>query len=200
MLWVSGFAWMTNDANLLFGSEHQTGGADDSVPPSPLVERKLEPLLKLVPEKERDAARLEIRRVIAQEFFCGPLPHPEHFEHYEAAVPGSASRIIGMAEREQRHRHWGDKLILISEAGLAMVGMGIGGAVGFGLMYFALEAAKIGQPTVSYAYLAASAVGMIGTFVKGRSIFRKAPREEGPEAPGGAPPKAKAVKKKATGM
>lgn len=34
----------------------------------------------------------------------GPLPTPEELFHYQQLIPGSADRIIAMAEREQAHR------------------------------------------------------------------------------------------------
>lgn len=37
--------------------------------------------------------------------FTGPLPPPVVLEGYEAVVPGSAERIMAMAEKEQDHRH-----------------------------------------------------------------------------------------------
>jgi len=39
----------------------------------------------------------------------GPLPCSEEMENYEKVQPGSADRIIGMAEKEQIHRHEMDK-------------------------------------------------------------------------------------------
>ena len=33
-----------------------------------------------------------------------PLPHPNDFEHYERVHPGSADRILRMAETEQQAR------------------------------------------------------------------------------------------------
>jgi len=40
----------------------------------------------------------------------GPLPDPETISAYERALPGTADRIIQMAEREQNHRHLSDSL------------------------------------------------------------------------------------------
>lgn len=37
--------------------------------------------------------------------FHGPLPPPETLEKYQRILPGSAERILQMAEREQAHRH-----------------------------------------------------------------------------------------------
>ena len=36
--------------------------------------------------------------------FQGPLPPPVILEHYERIVPGSAARIISMAENQSNHR------------------------------------------------------------------------------------------------
>ncbi len=40
-----------------------------------------------------------------QQFYQGPLPPPEAFEHYNHITPGAAERILIMAEEEQRQRH-----------------------------------------------------------------------------------------------
>ncbi len=47
--------------------------------------------------------RQEVRRELR--FFSGPLPPPDVLREYNEIVPGSAERILQMAEREQSHRH-----------------------------------------------------------------------------------------------
>ncbi|MBA7572880.1 hypothetical protein ES708_14667 [subsurface metagenome] len=42
---------------------------------------------------------------IESKTIIGPLPCSEEMEKYEKVQPGSADRIIGMAEKEQIHRH-----------------------------------------------------------------------------------------------
>ncbi len=39
-----------------------------------------------------------------REMFSGPLPHPEILERYNSIVPGSAQKIIQMAENQSAHR------------------------------------------------------------------------------------------------
>lgn len=39
------------------------------------------------------------------ERYSGPLPHPKILSGYEQILPGTADRIVAMAEREQEHRH-----------------------------------------------------------------------------------------------
>lgn len=36
--------------------------------------------------------------------FRGPIPHPQLLKQYDEALPGSAERILRMAEQEQEHR------------------------------------------------------------------------------------------------
>ena len=40
-----------------------------------------------------------VTAVMISEHFSGPLPHPKHLAGYEAVAPGSADRIITMAEK-----------------------------------------------------------------------------------------------------
>jgi uncharacterized membrane protein len=42
----------------------------------------------------------------------GPLPSPEDYGKYDAACPGSANRIMVMAEKEQQHRHHCEKAVV----------------------------------------------------------------------------------------
>lgn len=44
-------------------------------------------------------------RLVASQQWQGPLPPPAALEHFEKLVPGSAARLIDMAEAEQKHRH-----------------------------------------------------------------------------------------------
>lgn len=41
---------------------------------------------------------------IVQSSFAGPIPPPEVIKGYESVIPGSAERLLKMAEEEQRHR------------------------------------------------------------------------------------------------
>jgi uncharacterized membrane protein len=44
-------------------------------------------------------------RLVSSQQWQGPLPPPAALEHFERIVPGSAARLIEMAEAEQKHRH-----------------------------------------------------------------------------------------------
>ncbi|MDR0430138.1 MAG: DUF2335 domain-containing protein [Tannerellaceae bacterium] len=55
--------------------------------------------------------------------FVGPLPSPDILQGIENVVPGSAERIIVMAEKEQDFRHRRERKI--TNANISMVLIGI---------------------------------------------------------------------------
>ena len=57
----------------------------------------------LNPEQRASVTRV-VKAAIKKESFRGPIPHPEILQRYEAILPGSAERILQMAEKEQAHR------------------------------------------------------------------------------------------------
>jgi uncharacterized membrane protein len=81
--------------------------------------------------------RTEIALAAWSRTFSGPLPPPETLGQYEERVPGSAERIIAMAERQATHRQSLEKKIVdagcqnerfgqILAAGIAVTGIIVG--------------------------------------------------------------------------
>ena len=63
----------------------------------------IDTLLNVVPEDKKDVATRALS-IICQEYYEGPVPHPKIIREYEAVLPGSADRILKMAEKQQEHR------------------------------------------------------------------------------------------------
>lgn len=62
-------------------------------------------------------------KLVHQEAYQGPLPHPDLLVKYEEIIPGSAERILSMAEKEQRHRHQLENEVIKKE--IAQKGRGL---------------------------------------------------------------------------
>jgi len=60
---------------------------------------------KLQPNNRQGGNEGAVQVVAQQTAFHGPIPHPDILERYEHIVPGSADRLIRMAEEESSHRH-----------------------------------------------------------------------------------------------
>lgn len=74
---------------------------------------ELEELIALVPKDKKKKAENLVAVVQSRiTSFSGPLPPPECFEQYEQVLPGSAERILAMAEKQQNHRIEQEKFVL----------------------------------------------------------------------------------------
>src|SRR4051794_22436827 len=97
------------------GSSQKEPGA--SLPPDTTaetlpatVQQEIDQELSQLGPQLAPQTRVRVRRSmvrIAHEVaeFSGPLPPPSYLREYDIILPGAASRIISMAEAEQRHRH-----------------------------------------------------------------------------------------------
>lgn len=71
----------------------------------------------IVPQGQRQEVISRIVSVLKSERFSGPLPHPSHMREYEEILPGSAERILSMAETEQNHNAGMEKTIVDAQIG-----------------------------------------------------------------------------------
>ncbi|MEY2226866.1 DUF2335 domain-containing protein [Streptomyces sp. BF23-19] len=85
----------------------------------------------------------------------GPLPSPRELGEYEAALPGLAAEIVGMAKAEQAHRHKQEELALKQPYDLARMGQGCG------LVALVFLAALAAYFAYKGAYGWAAAVGVL---------------------------------------
>jgi uncharacterized membrane protein len=110
--------------------------------------------------------------LIRTEMFRGPLPHPSHFEEYEKICPGSADRIIRMAEFSQARREdRNDKLVEL-EYGDRRLGLKFGFSSLISFVVAGTGLCAFGQVYVGAGLLSAAAIGtVVGTFVHGRIPF-----------------------------
>ena len=122
----------------------------------------------------------EIKNIVHQEFhsierverrleYSGPLPHPEILGGYEKVLPGSADRILKMAEKQQDHRISNENKLVDAEnqsrllglvAGFLIATLGLGGAVYLGYNGKTWESGIMSGGTL---------VGLVTVFVKGSS-------------------------------
>ena len=108
----------------------------------------------------------------------GPLPAPFTMEQYETILPGSAERIVSMAEKEQKHRHSREREIVWTEmfckAGGLICGLVIGLAAILGGIYAIVSGHDVAGTLVGGAGL----TGLVSVFVVG-SREKQPPSEKG---------------------
>ncbi len=101
--------------------------------------------------------------------FKGPLPPPALFERYDAVLPGSAERILRLAEKEQAHRQEWEMTVLRAQKSDVRRGQWMGFALGMTGMIVAAVCALYGLPYVAGASLGTVSVGILTAFLRSRS-------------------------------
>ena len=71
--------------------------------------KAIDALLEVIPEEKKEIA-IQALSIIKQEYFEGPIPHPKTMRGYEDVLAGSADRILKMAEEQQEHRIYIEKV------------------------------------------------------------------------------------------
>ncbi|QLH13560.1 DUF2335 domain-containing protein [Paracoccus pantotrophus] len=125
---------------------------------------------EIVPQAMRAQVVARVTSVVASEYFSGPIAHPRHLREYEDICPGSADRIITMAEERNRHIMAMERKVLEEDAADQKRGMQYGAGL-FCLLIvaaFVTSAMKL-HPAVPGLFLGAATLGGIGLFIKGRN-------------------------------
>lgn len=130
------------------------------------IERQIGPLVNQN-QREQIVSRV-VTAVMRSEEFSGPIAHPRHLREYEMILPGSAERIIAMAESQQEHNRKMETKIV--DAQITDQGRGMR----YGMTALALDlslatyAGMSGNNVLAGLLLGAGVLGVVGTFIKGR--------------------------------
>ncbi|MBN2631532.1 MAG: DUF2335 domain-containing protein [Rhodobacteraceae bacterium] len=148
--------------------EENTESLPSTTPVDSLQEKLQSQVGELLPAGSRDEILRRITTVIYGEKFSGPIAHPKHLREYESVQPGSADRIITMAENQQNHQISMDRLVVEKEYGDRRLGMLIGAALFALLICCAFASALLGNNIVAGLFLTTAAIGGVSLFVNGR--------------------------------
>ena len=105
----------------------------------------------------------------------GPIPLPSIMRQYEETLPGSADRILKMAENQSEHRQWMEKKRLSFSNREVHLGQVFGFAIGVIAIITGGYTALNGAPIPGGFIGTAGVVGLVSVFVIGSS--RKTPKE-----------------------
>lgn len=136
--------------------------------PQPRAQPKPEPEVQTAQPAERQ--KQQRAALIAQmEQWSGPLPPPAVLEKFNQIVPGSAARILKMAEKEQQHRVSYEREGLTATAGEARRGQYLGAAISGAAIVGAVVAAVMGaHASVPIALVGIPVLGIVRAIVKPR--------------------------------
>lgn len=96
--------------------------------------------------------------------FSGPLPSPEVLEHFDRVVPGSAERIIRMAEQQFAHRTELEKKVINSDIARSKWGQILG-------FIIAIVGLVVSAPIAIYGSAVAGGIIGVGTLASLVGVF-----------------------------
>lgn len=133
----------------------------------------------VVEEREAAAVGRYVVKAMREEF-SGPIPHPDIIEKYERILPGSADRIISMAEKQATHRQAMEKKMIESEARDGLLGIIFAFLLGIGCLIACVVVVCLvpkNAGAISSAFLGVTGIGSITTgFIQ--SARRSKPKEK----------------------
>ena len=142
--------------------------AKGSGPPDFLEEKIAAALEGSVAASETPQIVERIQAAIRQDVYRGPLPRPRDLKAYDLALPGSAERLLRMAEIQQTHNAEVERKIITAQIEDQKRGMQYGL---FALVLLIANAAFfgfVGNNLVAGLFLTAGVIGIIPTFIRGR--------------------------------
>lgn len=140
--------------------ERQKGNVEDE-------SSAIQEIIKMVPEEDRERA-LSALTIIRQESFAGPIPPPQVLKGYEDILPGSADRILTMAENQQQHRLKIEDKAITSQAENSKRGQIFAFIVFILCTFIGLAFAYFDMKTFAGVFLTGTMLALVALFIGGK--------------------------------
>lgn len=105
--------------------------------------------------------------------FSGPLPPPEVLEKFESVVPGSAERIIKMAEEQSAHRKYLERMVIESDVARSKWGQALGFLIAIAGLAISAIIAIYGNAIAGGIIGVGTLASLVGVFMYGSSTRSK---------------------------
>lgn len=106
-------------------------------------------------------------------FHQGPIPPPSILAAYDKIVPGSAERILAMAEKQALHRQGIETKLVDIETKLESRGQIFGFTLGFICVTGGIILIALGKNVGGLTTLIAALGSLVGTYIYGRKQAKK---------------------------
>lgn len=110
----------------------------------------------------------EIKQIIAEAHFSGPIPPPSMLAGYDEALPGSAERIIAMAESRQSHRQDMERIAIKASIGIDKRGQVFALIVSLAIILGSMSLIALGHEISGSVLAGTSLTGLAYIFITGR--------------------------------
>lgn len=128
------------------------------------IDRQIGPLVN---QGQREQIVLRMTQIMTSEQFSGPIAHPRHLREYDTILPGSAERIVTMAEKAQSHNQDMEATIVRASIFQSNATMILGFVALVALIGLAVYAGMNGNNVLAGLLLASGAFGGAATLIRG---------------------------------
>jgi uncharacterized membrane protein len=132
------------------------------------------------PEERRETVAM-MQAAIEVSRYSGPLPPPESLAKYEQVLPGSADRIIRMAEQQALHRQQLERLVISSNATAQKWGLGCAFMIAMSAIWGGVWLSLKGMGGAGLATIIGALVALVAVFVYGKTDQKKELRKNAEE-------------------
>jgi len=131
----------------------------------PMIE--CHPIEEILEQDGNRSAASQSLNVSYSQMFAGPLPHPEILAGYERVAPGTADRLISMAERDQIHRHAMDNQSVTGDYQEAARGQYLAVSIALLVLIAGCYFCWQGHPIEGVTVITADLIALVGLFIFG---------------------------------
>ena len=161
--------------------EQQKENTENQVGQSLQAERELFEIIS-DPKAADDISKEDLVTLVRETYaFSGPLPPPQVLYQYEKNLPGTADRIISMAEKEQNFRHSINEKMVNTESRDSKMGILSAGFISFlliiGGIVVILNVPTIAGTIVGGLIDVGGIATIVGTYLSGTSNSWKNKKE-----------------------
>lgn len=138
-------------------------------------------LLDMIPEPKKEEAKSIIKAMVVmqEESFSGPIPPPAILKQYEEMQPGSADRILKMAEKQSEHRMELEKKAIGGQVDQSKRGQVFGFILALVCIAVAFcFALFLDMKAFASGFLSVTLVVLVGLFLNGKVSMGKDLREK----------------------
>ncbi|MDR0961435.1 MAG: DUF2335 domain-containing protein [Mediterranea sp.] len=130
-------------------------------------------VLNSLPEDKKEVILAAFSAIEASISFQGPVPHPDILKGYEDVLPGTAERILSMAEKQQTHGIEMEKFIVKNSSKQSVYGQVWGGIITILCLVVTLVLGYAGHDALAGVIGSTTILGIATIFVLNKKPRKK---------------------------
>lgn len=113
---------------------------------------------------QKDIEKNNTQFIAYGESYSGPIPPPHYLAKYEEICPGSADRILSMAEKQSSHRRKLEEKVVSSNVMKEYIGMILAFIIAFSILFISYSLLSSGKTIQGFSVFVPLLLMLAGSF------------------------------------